>query len=117
MFRFMKSPIGIVVGVAAVLIASPKARAGVRKMAVKTVSVFLGNEEKVEDTDSEMKETLPKVKEAVRKVAVKVTSPIIGIVETIQDSISKLQKKWVSPENVFDSEQVINYDGLAGSPH
>ncbi len=47
MFRFMKSPIGIAVGVAAVILASPKARTGLRKLAVKTVSAFLGAKEQI----------------------------------------------------------------------
>ncbi|MGE8203194.1 YtxH domain-containing protein [Heyndrickxia sp. NPDC080065] len=120
MLRFIKSPIGIAigVGVTAVLIASPKARATIRKVAVKTISVFLGKEDEIQDADSEMMDQQsPNVKEAVRKVAVKVTKPILGIVETIQNTLTKLQDKWVSNANEHLSDQEINYESSTNSPH
>lgn len=116
MFRFMKSPIGIAVGVAAVILASPKARKGLRKLAVKTVSAFLGAKEQIQSAGSEMEEALPKVKEAARKVAVKTVSPIIGAVEAVPNTISKFQEKWVSRVNAYHSEQNIDYENLPVTP-
>lgn len=117
MFRFMRSPIGIVIGVTAILIASPKARAGIRKMAVKTISAFPGKEEEVWDATSELKEQLPRARGAVRKAAVKMTVPILGIVETVQDTITKFQNKYVSDVNTPPSEQEIDYKSSSGSSH
>ncbi|MCW9134120.1 hypothetical protein OF830_25335 [Bacillus paramycoides] len=54
MFRFIKSPIGITIGVVAVLVASPKAREEIRKVAMKTISAFPGKEEKMQDASSEI---------------------------------------------------------------
>lgn len=116
MFRFMKSPIGIAVGVAAVIMASPKARKGLRKLAVKTVSAFLGAKEQIQGAGSEMEEALPKVKEAARKVAVKTVSPIIGAVEAVPNTISKFQEKWASRVNAYQSEPNIDYEDLSVSP-
>lgn len=116
MFRFMKSPIGIAIGVAAVIMASPKVRKGMRKMAVKTISAFLGKKEQIQSASSEMKETLPKAKEAVRKVAVKTVSPILGAVEAVPNTISKFQEKWASRVNAYHSEQNIDYENLPVSP-
>lgn len=116
MFRFMKSPIGIAIGVAAVILASPKARKGLRKLAVKTVSAFLGAKEQIQSAGSEMEEALPKVKEAARKVAMKTVSPIIGAVEAVPNTISKFQEKWVSRVNAYHSEQNIDYENLPVSP-
>ncbi|MGE7767817.1 YtxH domain-containing protein [Peribacillus sp. NPDC096540] len=115
MFRFIKSPIGIAIGVAAVLIGSPKARKGIRKIAVKTISAVLGKEEKVRDAGSELKEQLPKAKEAVRKVAVKTVAPILGIVEAVQNTISEFREKWVSGENKHYSEEAIAFESSSSS--
>ncbi|AFQ08428.1 TPA: YtxH domain-containing protein [Bacillus pacificus] len=116
MFRFMKSPIGIAVGVAAVILASPKARTGLRKLAVKTVSAFLGAKEQMKSAGSEMEEALPKVKEAARKAAVKTVSPIIGAVEAVPITISKFQEKWASHVNAYHSNESVDYESLPVTP-
>ncbi|HDX9628427.1 TPA: YtxH domain-containing protein [Bacillus cereus] len=116
MFRFMKSPIGIAVGVAAVILASPKARKALRKLAVKTVSAFLGAKEQMQSAGAEMEEALPKVKEAAHKVAVKTVSPIIGAVEAVPTTISKFQEKWVSRLNAYHSKESMDYESLPVTP-
>lgn len=116
MFRFMKSPIGIAVGVAAVILASPKARKALRKLAVKTVSAFLGAKEQMQSAGAEMEEALPKVKEAAHKVAVKTVSPIIGAVEAVPTTISKFQEKWVSRLNAYHSNESMDYESLPVTP-
>ncbi|MCW9134119.1 YtxH domain-containing protein [Bacillus paramycoides] len=116
MFRFIRSPIGIAIGVAAVLVASPKARKGMRKIAVKTISAVLGAKEQIQSAGSETEEILPKAKEAARKVAVKTVAPILGVVEAVPNTISKVQEKWASGMNAYHSEQGINYEISSGSP-
>lgn len=116
MFRFMKSPIGIAVGLAAVILASPKARTGLRKLAVKTVAAFLGAKEQMKSAGSEMEEALPKVKEAARKAAVKTVSPIIGAVEAVPITISKFQEKWASRVNAYHSNESVDYESLPVTP-
>ncbi|WP_309244144.1 YtxH domain-containing protein, partial [Paenibacillus sp. GbtcB18] len=96
---------GIAVVVAAVILASPKARKALRKLAVKRVYAFLGAKEQMQSAGAEMEEALPKVKEAAHKVAVKTVSPIIGAVEAVPTTISKFQEKWVSRLNAYHSKE------------